>query len=317
MAMMMTGRALLVCALCVLWSGLSGIAADDAGSAGEKLLSNWQKLLKSECETDNTSKTDGKLNESAVNCCVHHAMRELCNDVYGKILNETEYSQVGGICKEYAGKPNDADKCPKPQTEPSPGTGATVGVSVPEGLGNEEELRKQSEEAPGAPPEDLDPKPTGLPASPPVEGSPDKAKDVRVPNSEEGSVSMEPTKDSAEGGIVPIADTDHNEASNGQTESTTTTPPDASDNANKKTEKGTGENIPNNTNESDVAGTEGKTDENKDNNPNETALHVAGIKTVTTTPGDSDGSTAVSHTTSPLLLLLLVACAAAASVVAA
>ncbi|KAF8300841.1 Mucin-associated surface protein (MASP) [Trypanosoma cruzi] len=35
------------------------------------------------------------------------------------------------------------------------------------------------------------------------------------------------------------------------------------------------------------------------------------------TPGDSDGSTAVSHTTSPLLLLLLVVCAAAAAVVAA
>ncbi|PWV01108.1 Mucin-associated surface protein (MASP) [Trypanosoma cruzi] len=42
-------------------------------------------------------------------------------------------------------------------------------------------------------------------------------------------------------------------------------------------------------------------------------------KNHTATPGDSDGdgSTAVSHTTSPLLLLLLVACAAAAAVVAA
>ncbi|PWV05585.1 Mucin-associated surface protein (MASP) [Trypanosoma cruzi] len=37
----------------------------------------------------------------------------------------------------------------------------------------------------------------------------------------------------------------------------------------------------------------------------------------TATPGDSDGSTAVSHTTSPLLPLLVVACAAAAAVVAA
>ncbi|KAF8304020.1 Mucin-associated surface protein (MASP), subgroup S097 [Trypanosoma cruzi] len=37
----------------------------------------------------------------------------------------------------------------------------------------------------------------------------------------------------------------------------------------------------------------------------------------TAAPGDSDGSTAFSHTTSPLLLLLLVACAAAAAVVAA
>ncbi|EAN93161.1 Mucin-associated surface protein (MASP) [Trypanosoma cruzi] len=37
----------------------------------------------------------------------------------------------------------------------------------------------------------------------------------------------------------------------------------------------------------------------------------------TVTPGDGDGSTAVSHTTSPLLLLLFVTCAAAAVVVAA
>ncbi|PBJ80562.1 mucin-associated surface protein [Trypanosoma cruzi cruzi] len=37
----------------------------------------------------------------------------------------------------------------------------------------------------------------------------------------------------------------------------------------------------------------------------------------TATPGDSDSSTAVSHTTSPLLLLFVVACAAAAAVVAA
>ncbi|EAN81963.1 Mucin-associated surface protein (MASP) [Trypanosoma cruzi] len=37
----------------------------------------------------------------------------------------------------------------------------------------------------------------------------------------------------------------------------------------------------------------------------------------TATPGDSDGSTAASHSTSPLLLLLFVACAAAAAVVSA
>ncbi|EKG02245.1 mucin-associated surface protein (MASP), putative [Trypanosoma cruzi] len=40
------------------------------------------------------------------------------------------------------------------------------------------------------------------------------------------------------------------------------------------------------------------------------------VNNYTTTPGDSDGSTAVSHTTSPLLLLVVVACAAAAAVAA-
>ncbi|EKG03701.1 mucin-associated surface protein (MASP), putative [Trypanosoma cruzi] len=38
------------------------------------------------------------------------------------------------------------------------------------------------------------------------------------------------------------------------------------------------------------------------------------MKTTTATTGDSDGSTAVSHTTFPLLLFLVVACAAAAVV---
>ncbi|PBJ81462.1 mucin-associated surface protein [Trypanosoma cruzi cruzi] len=49
----------------------------------------------------------------------------------------------------------------------------------------------------------------------------------------------------------------------------------------------------------------------------QTEKALADAKTNNTTPGDSDGSTAVSHTTSPLLLLLVVACAAAAAVVAA
>ncbi|PWU97969.1 Mucin-associated surface protein (MASP) [Trypanosoma cruzi] len=44
---------------------------------------------------------------------------------------------------------------------------------------------------------------------------------------------------------------------------------------------------------------------------------VTVVQTNDTTPGDSDGIKAASHTTSPLLLLLLVACAAAAAVVAA
>ncbi|PBJ76786.1 mucin-associated surface protein [Trypanosoma cruzi cruzi] len=61
-------------------------------------------------------------------------------------------------------------------------------------------------------------------------------------------------------------------------------------------------------------------------NKYDTVSQSAGSTTAQTTnaktgdtakPGDSDGSTAVSHTTSPLLLLLVVACAAAAAVVAA
>ncbi|EKG02294.1 mucin-associated surface protein (MASP), putative [Trypanosoma cruzi] len=50
----------------------------------------------------------------------------------------------------------------------------------------------------------------------------------------------------------------------------------------------------------------------------QTAITLTAAQTNhTVTTGDGDGSTAVSHATSPLLLLLLVACAAAAAVVAA
>ncbi|EKG03744.1 mucin-associated surface protein (MASP), putative, partial [Trypanosoma cruzi] len=68
----------------------------------------------------------------------------------------------------------------------------------------------------------------------------------------------------------------------------------------------------------DGAGTaEGKQNENKDANPKETSVTVAAMNTTTAKTGDSDSSTAVSHTSPLLLLLLVVACAAAAAVVAA
>ncbi|PBJ70432.1 mucin-associated surface protein [Trypanosoma cruzi cruzi] len=60
-------------------------------------------------------------------------------------------------------------------------------------------------------------------------------------------------------------------------------------------------------------------EQNQENPPGKEQETITGANTtnqINTTPGDSDGSTAVSHTTSPLLLLI-VACAAAAAVVAA
>ncbi|PBJ78615.1 mucin-associated surface protein [Trypanosoma cruzi cruzi] len=56
--------------------------------------------------------------------------------------------------------------------------------------------------------------------------------------------------------------------------------------------------------------------ENPPGKEQETITGANATNQINTTPGDSDGSTAVSHTTSPILLLL-VACAAAAAVVAA
>ncbi|PBJ76861.1 mucin-associated surface protein [Trypanosoma cruzi cruzi] len=57
-------------------------------------------------------------------------------------------------------------------------------------------------------------------------------------------------------------------------------------------------------------------DGNNDDSTKETPIKTTAITNGTVPTGDSDGSTAVSHTTSPLLLLILVACAAAAVVAA-
>ncbi|EKG06666.1 hypothetical protein TCSYLVIO_002223, partial [Trypanosoma cruzi] len=78
MAMMMTGRVLLVCALCVLWCGLFGIAADDAGdgdgSAGEYWGSWWITQLRRECAEEVLRRTGGRTNVSAVEECVRQGM---------------------------------------------------------------------------------------------------------------------------------------------------------------------------------------------------------------------------------------------------
>ncbi|PBJ68538.1 mucin-associated surface protein [Trypanosoma cruzi cruzi] len=327
MAMMMTGRVLLVCALCVLWCGAAAVvsSAPDATRSQsvwpEYLFLNWHELLRNECKADNQYDNNEDLKELAVNCCVRDAMRELCSSFYGKTVMENKDANVEGICKNYGGKPDDVADCPKPKTNLSPAAVTPVKVSVPEASRDEEDLRKTPEKAPKAPPgtplSNSAANPTNVSPSPPVGGQPANEEEVPVPNSEESSVNTGPTNDSEEGDTDTVADTEPDEPSNSQAEPTTPTPAAASDNGDNETDKGTGEDTPNNAPEPDVAGTEEKKDENKNNKPKEIPVEVAGIKTATVTTGDSDGSTAVSHITSPLLLLLVFACAAASAVVAA
>ncbi|PBJ76224.1 mucin-associated surface protein [Trypanosoma cruzi cruzi] len=78
MAMMMTGRVLLVCALCVLWCVVFGIAADGVGggdgSVGEYYVSWWRAQLRRECAMDGSRRTGGRANASAVEECVRRGM---------------------------------------------------------------------------------------------------------------------------------------------------------------------------------------------------------------------------------------------------
>ncbi|EKF27860.1 mucin-associated surface protein (MASP), putative, partial [Trypanosoma cruzi marinkellei] len=269
-----------------LWCGVYAVgvlSVPDVASVesawSDELLRKWHELLKNECEYENKKENDGTLNESVVKCCVHNAMKDLCRDVYNKTVGENKDLNAEGICKEYIGKADDAEKCPEEQPNPVHDTGASVRASDSEAPGEEGGSKKTpEEEGLKVPPQASPAKPAGITPSPPVALPPVKAEKVPEPISEKGPVDTERTNDLAEEEIVPIAENKRNETSNGQAESATPTPPVSSDDANNETDTGTGGDIPNNALESDVAGTEEKQDENKENNTNETTLEADAVK---------------------------------------
>ncbi|KAF5220095.1 Mucin-associated surface protein (MASP) subgroup S091 [Trypanosoma cruzi] len=185
---------------------------------------------------------------------------------------------------------------------------------------------RDSEEAPSPPPA---PSPTnsteGIPATRELQISTEKKKQTSPSETQKELVGKEkPSKgDAAEHNTKGTATSDSvKDAVASGSEETTASPISTSggadaqnevikdgDNAQRTNHKETHKHPePDNTNPAPTA----------NNTQPQTALTLSTVQTNdTATPGDSDGSTAVSHTTSPLLLLLVVACAAAAAVVAA
>ncbi|RNC32078.1 mucin-associated surface protein (MASP), partial [Trypanosoma cruzi] len=142
------------------------------------------------------------------------------------------------------------------------------------------------------------------------DSSPETLEDVQQPEEVQGE--KDSNNNSQTKSAVTIAANQHNETSADHGESGPPSPTVNGDAADNEADKSTEDGTPNSDPASDAPGTaEGKQNENKDANPKETPVTATAMKTTTVTTGDSDGSTAVSHTTSPLLLLLLVACAAA------
>ncbi|PBJ68574.1 mucin-associated surface protein [Trypanosoma cruzi cruzi] len=89
MAMMMTGRVLLVCALCVLWCGIDGVAvAEEPGGVvpgvDEYLFVEWRARLRRECAEEFSRRTGGRANVSAVEECVREGMESLRAVVDGR-----------------------------------------------------------------------------------------------------------------------------------------------------------------------------------------------------------------------------------------
>ncbi|KAF5215234.1 Mucin-associated surface protein (MASP) subgroup S100 [Trypanosoma cruzi] len=146
--------------------------------------------------------------------------------------------------------------------------------------------------------------------------SPETLEDVQQPEEVQGE--KDSNNNSQTKGAATIAANQPNEPSADHGESGPPSPTANGDAANNDSDKSTEDGIPNSDPAADGAGVaEEKQNENKESNPKETPVTATAMKTTTATTGDSDGSTAVSHTTSPLLLLVVVACAAAAAVVVA
>ncbi|KAF8302510.1 Mucin-associated surface protein (MASP), subgroup S100, partial [Trypanosoma cruzi] len=136
------------------------------------------------------------------------------------------------------------------------------------------------------------------------DSSPETLGDVQQPEEVQGE--KDSNNNSQTKGAATIAANQPNEPSADHGESGPPSPTANGDAANNDSDKSTEDGIPNSDPAAAVAGTaEEKQNENKESNPKETPVEATAMKTTTATTGDSDGSTAISHTTSPLLLLLL------------
>ncbi|KAF8281667.1 Mucin-associated surface protein (MASP), subgroup S080 [Trypanosoma cruzi] len=274
MAMMMTGRVLLVCALCVLWCGAGGrcedvVKAPERGGESPQtkpetpdsgILGTQPKVT-----IDNEEDEDSDANEK-------------------EELEEEKAEKIKAPTQTHEGKNNEGASLPPPPPIPSGGPTAE--------RGNPQNQKKVKNEA--------------TPSGPTME-----------------SKAPEPPS-----GVATQGQHSHDTETEDSTKNAATGSP-AEPTSSSTSTSGSGDHVHNKADKDDAQSSEGQHDSLETGNTNvvptlsETAPQTAKTTTAaringTATPGDSDGSTAVSHTISPLLLLLLfVACAAAAAVVAA
>ncbi|EAN88983.1 Mucin-associated surface protein (MASP) [Trypanosoma cruzi] len=384
MAMMMTGRVLLVCALCVLWCGaVFGHAMDDycseGGGNGLRHTSNGGDdgvSLKADCGLLATRMALIKAVEAS-----DAGQDELSGgpgpsqDTGEPLQNDTEGSAAPGPGRDVAG-PAEAAIPPTPGGSGTGGQEEKPGVLGPND-GEHTDNKKNTSET------HLEKPRTNQSSSSSSSGSLDpegaKGLSLKTKNKSDESSDETPTEDEEDhinksdsrevvlkeqineiqevrkGKIIHDAPTETrgSPANDAGIQTATPPPPPATmngpsstedlppvqplqrvqydkaesrppsptangDAANNEADKNTKEDIPNSDPASDGTNTaEKKPDENKDANPKETPVEATAMKNTAVNTGDSDSSTAVSHTTSSLLLLLLVVVAAAAAVVAA
>ncbi|KAF8303718.1 Mucin-associated surface protein (MASP), subgroup S002 [Trypanosoma cruzi] len=286
MAMMMTGRVLLVCALCVLWCGAGGGFADEEKAAGSG--SGGELPPASNPVVTPPVGSQGLQNGVTV---VTEEVSPISSPPQGGDADgdDEDEEMEDGETEEKEGK----------RTAGQSGQGGTVAP----GSDSREENLICSE------------KKTGLSILSAEGISPSGSRESNA-NATQAEFEKKNTDENPPAIENPLT-TGNGENTLPGGGNLPSSPEDGVDSRKQDGEETTSEgkkNVPSPatavTPQSHREGSEGTGEDTK-------ATTVTANKTDTTNTQNSDSSTAVSHTTSPLLLLLVVACAAAAAVVAA
>ncbi|EKF29176.1 mucin-associated surface protein (MASP), putative [Trypanosoma cruzi marinkellei] len=310
MAMMMTGRVLLVCALCVLWCGLSGISADDVVDGGtredgitDRDHKNGDGLYSSDLSSPDgqaavaggggrgSTSSEGGEDISMSGMDSNTPKKDRVNLSGGLTKIAKDQYEKKGLTKAGVDKKN--------QTVSPPGSPPPLltSSSRPEGeAAEEDELKKMPEEREN-PVDHLSTQHREELLQEELEQREQNTQN-QLPQTKNESEQLQVQQEEKENQRSE-EQPEHQEELRGQQRK-----------QEQRKEARDRDEIQNQQQQQHEHPAENGKEYAKDKN----AIHTIN----TTTLGDSDGSTAVSHTTSPLLLLLLVvACAAAAAVLAA
>ncbi|EAN99821.1 Mucin-associated surface protein (MASP) [Trypanosoma cruzi] len=366
MMMMMTGRVLLVCALCVLWCGTAGAAADgseeraDLSGIGGGSLPELKEIGKSPEEPqgkkDEAGDVKGKKHpassedEEEDDADGDEEDYDVVDDDDDVEEEEREEETVETAETEIPNDPTKEEASSPPQSkhEKGPAAAPAEGIPTTQSPATPVQPTTQGQPPTAAPSPEDSPVPAALAATVTPAVTPSEQGNTPAAarkKDEKQSEDIDPAQESEQPDPQDVVLVQHSQGVHESKESNNNprNPASASATANQRDATFNGRGEPAQTTSStksgfesndDNSGTEegissddptadgaGKNDtknsQNKHGNTKETPVEATAVKATTATTGESDGSTAVSHTTSPLLLLVLVACAAAAAVVAA
>ncbi|PBJ78766.1 mucin-associated surface protein [Trypanosoma cruzi cruzi] len=320
MAMMMTGRVLLVCALCVLWCGAGGGFGEKetAGSGSDAELPPAPKPVV-------TPSVGSQGLQNGVTVVTEEVAQISSPPQDGDANGDDDEEMEDGETEEKEGKRTAGQSGQGGTIAPGPdsreeilsGIEKKTGQSIVSAGGISPSNSQESNANPTQPEVERTNTDENTPAaknplttvngeqtvpegvagvnlsSPPEEGV-----DSHEQSGEDATSEGKKNVPSPETAATPQSHRDEGSEGTGEDTKTTTVTANTTDTTNKQN-------------------SDGSTVKMNEAAPQTTITLTATQTNHTVTPGDSDSSTAASHTTSPLLLLLVVACAAAAAVVAA